>query len=128
MKINFNLFLAGDSIVANSKSNKTSLLAGSPFVDPTNSRFIRSYSEEFMSSSEERERGFQFFGGSSAGSPASKHRIVPYFDMDSISKNVTVSEGSAFVHLPCRVKQLGERTVCALLAGIINGLNVFFSV
>lgn len=82
-----------------------------------NLRVVRSYSEEFMSSSEERERGFQFFGGvssssgSSAGGLSGKHRLTPYFDLDSLPTNVTVSEGSAFIHLPCRVKQLGDRTV-----------------
>nr|XP_027196572.1 uncharacterized protein LOC113791052 [Dermatophagoides pteronyssinus] len=93
-------------------------------------RFVRSYSEEFMSSSEERERGLQFFGGTSAGSSvalsssttallsssqssssSAQKRISPYFDTESISTNVTISEGSAFVHLPCRVKQLGDRTL-----------------
>ena len=96
-------------------------------------RFVRSYSEEFMSSSEERERGLQFFGGTSAGSSvalsssttallsssqssssSAQKRISPYFDTESISTNVTISEGSAFVHLPCRVKQLGDRTVSDL--------------
>lgn len=96
-------------------------------------RFVRSYSEEFMSSSEERERGLQFFGGTSAGgssvalsssttllssssslqssTSSAQKRISPYFDTESISTNVTISEGSSFVHLPCRVKQLGDRTV-----------------
>ncbi|KAH7642999.1 hemicentin-1-like [Dermatophagoides farinae] len=96
-------------------------------------RFVRSYSEEFMSSSEERERGLQFFGGTSAGgssvalsssttllssssslqssTSSAQKRISPYFDTESISTNVTISEGSSFVHLPCRVKQLGDRTL-----------------
>ncbi len=80
-----------------------------------------------MSSSEERERGLQFFGstgGSSAAvggysslsagggvSPGHRHRIAPYFDTEEMNTNVTISEGSALVHLPCRVKQLGERTL-----------------
>ncbi|OTF80065.1 hypothetical protein BLA29_014804 [Euroglyphus maynei] len=81
-----------------------------------------------MSSSEERERGLQFFGGTSsaggissssttllsASSASAQKRISPYFDTESISTNVTISEGSAFVHLPCRVKQLGDRTVSIL--------------
>ena len=82
-----------------------------PLTELPNNRIVRSYSEEFMSSSEERERGLQFFGGASAGSISSRHRIAPYFDTEALSTNVTISEGSAFVHLPCRVKQLGERTV-----------------
>ena len=68
-----------------------------------------------MSSSEERERGLQFFGGTSAGGMSNRHRIAPYFDTESIQTNVTVSDGSSLVHLPCRVKQLGERTVSCLL-------------
>ncbi|KPM09768.1 hypothetical protein QR98_0083130 [Sarcoptes scabiei] len=86
-------------------------------------RFVRSFSEEFMSSSEERERGLQFFGGLSSGLGSSSssllsnglgltHKLAsPYFDTESISTNVTISEGSRFVHLPCRVKQLVNRTV-----------------
>ncbi|KAF7492828.1 hypothetical protein SSS_09186 [Sarcoptes scabiei] len=86
-------------------------------------RFVRSFSEEFMSSSEERERGLQFFGGLSSGLGSSSssllsnglgltHKLAsPYFDTESISTNVTISEGSRFVHLPCRVKQLVNRTL-----------------
>ena len=96
--------------LGNSASN-----SAKSFEDVINSRIVRSYSEEFMSSSEERERGLQFYGGSSTGSVSSRHRIVPYFDTDKLSTNVTISEGSAFVHLPCRVKQLGERTVSVTL-------------
>lgn len=74
-----------------------------------------------MSSSEERERGLQFYGGggissssftsSGAAVPGHRHRIAPYFDTEAMNTNVTISEGSALVHLPCRVKQLGERTL-----------------
>ncbi|KAH9400729.1 hypothetical protein TYRP_002301 [Tyrophagus putrescentiae] len=101
--------------------------AKSPLEELINNRIVRSYSEEFMSSSEERERGLQFFGstgGSSAAvggysslsagggvSPVHRHRIAPYFDTEEMNTNVTISEGSALVHLPCRVKQLGERTL-----------------
>lgn len=81
------------------------------FIEMINNRQPRSYSEEFMSSSEERERGLQFFGGTSAGGMSNRHRIAPYFDTESIQTNVTVSDGSSLVHLPCRVKQLGERTL-----------------
>lgn len=90
-------------------------------------RVVRSYSEEFMTSSEERERGAQFFGGMSTGSSpgsgvisgmpglpgsgAKHHRLVPFFDTETLSTNVTVSEGTPFVHLPCRVRQLSDRTL-----------------
>ncbi|XP_054159688.1 junctional adhesion molecule B-like [Oppia nitens] len=39
------------------------------------------------------------------------HRIEPYFDSKLHSTNITTSEGSAAVYLPCRVHQLGDRTV-----------------
>lgn len=39
------------------------------------------------------------------------HRIEPFFDT-TLTTNVTVSEGSAAAYLPCRVHQLGDRTVC----------------
>jgi hypothetical protein len=41
-----------------------------------------------------------------------KHRIEPYFDSSALSTNVTIAEGSAATYLPCRVHQLGDRTVC----------------
>lgn len=105
-----------------------------------NHRFSRSYSEEFMSSSEERERSAQFYGGTysslnnnnnavpSGTGPVNSiqgssrgHRVTPVFSTDNLPLNVTISEGSAFVHLPCRVKQLGERTVSERNALIGSG-------
>ena len=114
IELNWNaLFHLGDSTLTSKRTSasESSDSVARRLADLINNRFVRSYSEEFMSSSEERERGLQFFGGTSTGSSSSK-RISPYFDTESISTNVTISEGSAFVHLPCRVKQLGERTVC----------------
>lgn len=127
-------------ITSSSRTTSTvsSFLAASPVgIEPLyhrvfNGRPVRSYSEEFMSSSEERERNSQFFGGGMTAAAAAaagaagatstgstgggnivtgNRRVVPHFDVESLSTNVTISEGSAFVHLPCRVKQLGERTV-----------------
>src|SRR6218665_2332388 len=113
---------------AESASLASSLMSGrTDNAGPTSGaqhreRVVRSYSEEFMTSSEERERGAQFFGGVSAGglaggggigpgTGAKHHRLVPFFDTETLSTNVTVSEGTPFVHLPCRVRQLSDRTL-----------------
>lgn len=120
-QIDRDYFFAGNS-------HLTDAAKGKALDELVNSRLVRSaYSEEFMSSSEERERGLQFYGGASAGSVSSRHRIAPYFDTEALESNVTISEGSAFVHLPCRVKQLGDRTVSSLYGLLLRPTLILIS-